>query len=181
MMELIREGKLISTFYCRTLILECAFISSEEKAKNLDYGINIEQPDSQYTNAEFEGCGDDIDRILYVDENKDIDFEGLPKKIPISYKVYKDKVQFGTITCAMHSPKISDHGTCDVLQRAADSSVDNKFAEVNDEIIRIFIDFHWERNFNQVVAAGALYIVYGCSLAYSAFDEGRIVTLIVAL
>ena len=113
---------------------------------------------------------------MFVDESEEIDYESLitknekdQKKIPISYKVYKERVEFGTIGCVMNSVDLIDNINVHILERASDGDVEDQFSELNDEAIRIFIDFHWERNYKKVIHASLIYIVYGMLLITTSF------------
>lgn len=104
----VNEGKLIATFNCRISILEAPYILKKEKEYNLKTQIRKVKAADKYCKVEFDSkFSRNGSQILYVDNSKDIDFEQLPKKIPIKYALHKDFVDHVTVGYPMLSPNIT--------------------------------------------------------------------------
>lgn len=72
-MGLIRDKTMKSSFANRCLILECAFISREEKEENLAYGVEIhENVPEECTNMDFEKL-DGAHKILLITDKNELD------------------------------------------------------------------------------------------------------------
>jgi len=117
MMSQIMNGNQQSFFPCRVLILESTFISKEERTKALENSIEYkEATNPKYANIDFGDNLRNINQIIYADECKNIDYGGLPNKVPITFKTHKDKVEYGTVKFAMNSTSVIDRGTTLVLE-----------------------------------------------------------------
>ena len=132
-MEQISLCNLQATYACRLMVLQCTFITNEEKRRNLDYAIEVVDAPNKFCKVDFGDQKHSVNQIMYVDENRSINFEELPYKIPITYVQYKDMVEHVTIHCGMESASLVDEHTVTVLEKVADSDIDDPFAPANDE------------------------------------------------
>jgi len=52
-----------------------------------------------------------------------------------------------------------------------DSDVQKEFSPVNDDVIKLFLDYHWSKSYYSIVVASSVKIIYGVFLAISAFTH----------
>lgn len=157
------------------MILECKFITKEARKKTLDAALHwCEDVDPKYQNVEFDSPLKDVSELLFVDNHPDIhNYENLPNKIPIEYNVTADKVEYGTIFCPMNSLDLDDYSATLVLEQGMDSNVQEEFSPVNDPVIKLYLDYHWQKSYINVIAASSSKIIYGLCLGISIFSHQK--------
>ena len=170
-MKKIKDKSILSSFGNRCLILECPFITRDEKLQNLSYGIeDHDDVDPKCTNIDFTKLGD-ANKVILVNEFANLDHSTVPDQIPVTFLPHKDKVEYKTINCYMASHKLDDESIHYVLDKVQKSDVNDEFAPVNDEIIQNFVDYQWERNAQGVAITQFQYILYGSLLAATVYHQ----------
>jgi len=99
------------------LILECTFITKEERTDTLDIALEwTTDVETKYQNVEIISPIKDVHEVIYADNHPEITFGSLESKVPIKFIQHKDRVKYGTIQCAMNSLSLDDESTSLVFE-----------------------------------------------------------------
>ena len=83
-------------------------------------------------------------------------------------------VEHVTINSLMESKSLAYPTTVAVLEKVADSDVEDQFAPANDEVIQYYIDYHTYQNQRGIISFSIFQMTYGAMLIASIFTDNRI-------